>query len=67
MLRGPFIFGEFGNVEAFFTPVVMRFQSYGIIVKNQNALRYMKAVLNYPSVKQWVKAARNEQPKCLEF
>jgi glutathione S-transferase len=67
MLNGPFIFGEFCIVDAFYAPVVLRFQSYGVLVKNKNALRYMNAILNYPSVKQWVKAAQKEQPEYLEF
>jgi glutathione S-transferase len=67
VLHGPFIFGEFSIVDAFFAPVVMRFQSYGIVVKNPIALRYMNSILSYPSVKEWVKAARSERPEFMEF
>ena len=59
---GPFLFGDFGIVDAFYAPVVFRFISYGIKVKNKKIIQYMKSVSNHPSVKEWVKDARKEKP-----
>ncbi len=60
---GPFLLGEFGIVDAFYAPVVFRFVSYGIKVKNRKIVQYMKSMQNHPSVKEWVKEAKKEKPK----
>ncbi len=59
---GPFLFGDFGIVDAFYAPVVFRFISYGIKIKNKKIVQYMKSVSNHPAVKEWVKEARKEKP-----
>lgn len=59
---GPFLFGEFGIVDAFYAPVVFRFISYGIKIKNKKIGQYMKSVASHPSVKEWVKEAKKEKP-----
>ncbi len=59
--EGPFLFGEFGIVDAFYAPVVFRFLSYGIHITSPVVLNYLKAVQNFPAVKLWTEAARKEE------
>lgn len=60
--KGPFLFGkQFTIADAFYTPVVMRFHSYGVEIKNKEAKRYMRTILNYPHVKEWIAAALVEK------
>ncbi len=50
--EGPFLFGEFGAVDAFFAPVVTRFATYGVplsaVVKE-----YSAAVMALPAMQEW--------------
>ena len=57
---GPFLFGSFGIVDAFYAPVVFRFQSYGIEFTSQSINNYMKAVLDFAPVREWSDAALKE-------
>jgi glutathione S-transferase len=59
--NGPFLFGEFGIVDAFYAPVVLRFISYGIDIKDKRILQYMKSVTTDPDMKQWIEAANKEK------
>jgi glutathione S-transferase len=61
--KGPFLFGEFGIVDAFYAPVVFRFLSYGIRIKSKPALKYMADIQNYKHVKSWYNAGLKENPK----
>lgn len=65
--KGPFLFGEFGIVDAFFAPVVFRFQSYGIKFESVTLNRYMNSVLEMPLVKEWSEAALKEEALDLTF
>ena len=66
--KGPFLFGkEFGIVDAFYAPVVMRFISYGIEVKDPLCLKYMKAISEHPAVREWVLEAMKEKPTRIKF
>ena len=58
--KGPFLFGEFGIVDAFFAPVVFRFLSYGIHIKSEIILNYMKEIQNFEHVQKWVNAGVSE-------
>ncbi len=58
---GPFLFGEFGIVDAFYAPVVFRFLSYGIGVKDPRAKKYMHNMQNYPHIRAWVNEALTEK------
>lgn len=58
---GPFLFGEFGIVDAFYAPVVFRFLSYGVQIKNKYALSYMRRIQNHKTVKEWVSKAMREK------
>lgn len=58
---GPFLIREFGIIDAFFAPVVCRFISYGLDIKNKKCRRYMEAVMDHSAVKEWVKGAQKER------
>jgi glutathione S-transferase len=57
---GPYLGGDaFGAVDAYFTPVCMRFVSYGIAL-DAPAQAYVQGVCEHPAVQAWVSAARLE-------
>jgi glutathione S-transferase len=56
---GPFLFGNFGNADAMYVPVVARFHSYGLAV-SATARTYMDAVMALPAWREWVDAAMKE-------
>lgn len=64
---GPFLFGKFGIADAFYAPVVFRFISYGIDIRNQPALNYIKSMKDHPHVQSWVKDALAEKPEPFIF
>lgn len=65
--QGPFLFGEWSIADAFYTPVVFRFQSYGVQIRSERIKLYMKQVLADPAVREWEQAALLETPVRLEF
>jgi glutathione S-transferase len=66
--KGPFLFGkDFGITDAFYAPVVMRFNSYGVTIKDPLCQKYMKAISEYPAVREWVAAAKKEKPYRVTF
>ncbi|MGQ4272985.1 glutathione S-transferase family protein [Terrihabitans sp. B22-R8] len=56
---GPFLFGQFTAADAFYAPVVSRFETYGIEVAPENRA-YMDGVLNLPAMQDWNRAAAAE-------
>lgn len=54
-----FLCGEFGIVDAMFVPVVFRFRRYGIAIPAQ-LQGYVKNILDYAPVQQWLKLAEQE-------
>ncbi len=58
--EGNFLFGPFSIADAMYAPVVLRFNSYGIIV---GAIEqdYMAAVLSLDSLKNWITAGKAEK------
>lgn len=64
---GPFLFGEFGIVDAFYTPVVFRFQSYGVPIASPAVQKYMAAVKTFVPVKEWADAGLLENRKPFAF
>lgn len=57
--RDDFLFGRFSIADAFYAPVVTRFQSHGVeIPALQQA--YSQRILSLPAMQQWVAAARTE-------
>lgn len=59
--EGPYLFGEFSIADAFFAPVVMRFISYNVKIKNRTALAYMKNIQDHHGVQYWVEEAMKEK------
>jgi glutathione S-transferase len=58
-MKGPFLFGPFSITDAFFAPVVTRFETYGVSV-NHASRAYMDEILNLPAIREWIKAAEEE-------
>ncbi len=56
---GNFLFGRFSIADAFYAPVVMRFQAYGVNVPSP-AQAYCEAVQGLSAVREWCAAARRE-------
>jgi glutathione S-transferase len=56
---GPFLFGRFSIADAFYAPVVMRFQTYGVPFDPAGAT-FRDALLALPGMQAWVKAAESE-------
>ena len=58
--NGPFLAGKkFTAVDAFFAPVVFRFQTYGIQL-SIDSQKYMEKLLSLDSMKLWYEEALNE-------
>ncbi len=56
---GPFLFGEFGAVDAMYAPVCMRLLTYGLPM-SPTVAAYVKHVRETPAVKAWVADALEE-------
>jgi glutathione S-transferase len=57
---GPFLFGPFTIVDAFFAPVVGRFRTYGIELSGE-AAAYADAVWRWPDMQAWLDLANDEE------
>jgi glutathione S-transferase len=57
--QGPWLFGEFGIVDAMYAPVALRFHQYAIEVGAVEQA-YIDAVLNHPAIQEWVRAGQAE-------
>ena len=57
---GPLLFGEFSIADAYFSPVVMRFKTYGVPVPPVIAA-YMQRVCALPGVAAWIADALAEK------
>ncbi len=57
---GPFLFGEFGAVDAFYTPVAIRFRTYGVALQ-RDADAYVKRLLGTPAFLELDREARAER------
>jgi len=56
---GSFLFGRFSIPDAFYAPVVMRFQTYAVKLPPA-AQAYVEAVQALAAVREWIEAARRE-------
>lgn len=63
---GPFLFGEFGIVDAMYAPVVMRFNTYAPALSPE-AAGYAVRVTALSAVQQWIDAARRETNVIAEY
>lgn len=57
---GPFLFGAFGAVDAFFAPVAARIYTFCLPVSDV-AKAYTDAILDHPLMRQWIADATQEQ------
>lgn len=55
----PWLFGEFGGVDAMFAPIATRFQTFGIELTGR-PLAYQQALLNHPLMIEWMAAGAAE-------
>ena len=55
-----FLCGEFSLADAFYAPVVMRFECYQLPL-SASSQAYMQKILALASVQQWIAAAKQEQ------
>ena len=62
--KGPFLFGAFGAVDAMYAPVVLRFRTYGVTVRNRT---YVDNVLALPALREWIEAAGRESESIPKF
>lgn len=58
---GPWLFGEFGIVDAMFAPVALRFEAYAVKLGRLERA-YVQTVLNHKAVQQWIEGAAMEAP-----
>lgn len=56
---GPFLFGDFGNADAMYAPVVSRFHTYDVDV-GSDTRAYMKTMMALPAWQQWAAAGIKE-------
>lgn len=56
---GPFLFGAFGIVDAYFAPVCTRLRTYGVALPH-GPQAYAQRVLELPAQQEWDEAARAE-------
>lgn len=59
--KGPFLFGNFTIADAFYAPVVFRFISYGIKIKNKKIQKYMQNIKEHHGVLYWVEESKKEK------
>jgi glutathione S-transferase len=57
--QGDYLFGEFSLADAFFAPVVFRFNTYGIQVSDASKT-YIETMLAHPAMQAWLKSAEAE-------
>ena len=61
--KGPMLFGDFSIADAFFAPVCMRIQTYGLPVPGP-ITAYIQRVSALPGVKAWIDDALAEHDFC---
>ena len=66
--KSRYLFGDnFGIVDAFYAPVVLRFKSYGIKIEAESIQSYMEQVLSYTHLVDWIAAAKSESYENQKF
>ncbi|MES2999160.1 MAG: glutathione S-transferase family protein [Pseudomonadota bacterium] len=58
--KGPMLFGEFSNADAYFAPVCMRLKNYALPVPG-HITDYVRRVCALPGVKAWIDEALQEK------
>ncbi|MCL4747367.1 MAG: glutathione S-transferase family protein [Burkholderiaceae bacterium] len=57
---GPFLFGAYSAADAFYAPVVSRFETYGVALP-PDCEAYRRAILETASMRDWTTAALEEK------
>ena len=57
---GAYLYGKFSVADAYFAPVVFRFNTYGVKC-SPNVAEYVKAMLDHPSMQQWIADSNAER------
>jgi glutathione S-transferase len=63
---GKFLFSEFTIADAFYAPVILRFNTYNIAL-NDICKKYADVILDMPEINEWVTAAKNESDVLTQF
>jgi glutathione S-transferase len=58
--HGDFLFGTFSVADAFFAPVVSRFETYGVEAPDAVTGAYMEHIRALPAYREWMKGAEAE-------
>ncbi|MGH8491777.1 MAG: glutathione S-transferase family protein [Moraxellaceae bacterium] len=64
--QGPGLFGAWSLVDAFYAPVVLRFDRYCLPCSSASRA-YMDSVLALPVMQEWIAAARGEKEVLTQF
>lgn len=59
LYSGPYLFGDFSIADCFYAPVVLRFQTYDVLLST-NAARYQSLMLQNETLNRWVVAGTAE-------
>lgn len=59
--EGPWLFGNFGIVDAMYAPVALRLHQYAVPVEGPER-DYCEAVARHPAIEAWVERAAFEKP-----
>ena len=62
--KGPFLFGAFGAADAMYAPVVLRFRTYAVAMRNRE---YAEAMLALPALREWIEGAERERESIPKF
>jgi len=57
---GSFLFGKYSIADAMYTPIVMRFKSYGVALDG-DAAEYLHTIRNQPAVQEWIEDSHIEK------
>ena len=58
--HGSWLFGQYSIADAMFTPVVMRFKTYGVKLEGEPG-KYMQTVCEQAAVREWIEDSCKEQ------
>jgi glutathione S-transferase len=62
--KGPFLFGDFSIADAMFAPVVWRFRTYEVALRDATARGWYERMLALPAMQEWERDARAEVREC---
>jgi glutathione S-transferase len=57
---GPYLFGNLSIADAYFSPVILRFRSYGVAASSKRVAQYMTQIESLKPIREWIAAASQE-------